>query len=77
MGLRYLAMLWVISVHLFVSNYVLICNFISIFLGDMIIHTTAEIVIGNCIGFKFQRCFDESTGFDELEITDKPECETT
>ena len=47
------------------------------FLGDMIIHTTAEIVIGNCIGFKFQRCFDESTGFDELEITDKPECETT
>ena len=58
-------------------SYVLICNFISIFLGDMIIHTTAEIVIGNCIGFKFQRCFDESTGFDELEITDKPECETT
>ena len=43
----------------------------------MIIHTTAEIVIGNCIGFKFQRCFDESTGFDELTITDKPDCETT
>ena len=58
--------------------YLIICNNVLIcFLGDMIIHTTAEIVIGNCIGFKFQRCFDESTGFDELEITDKAECETT
>ena len=40
-------------------------------MGDMIIHTTAEIVIGNCEAFKFQRCFDESTGFPELEIIDQ------
>ena len=37
-------------------------------LGDMIIHTTAEVVIGNCEGFKFQRKFDPETGFDELDI---------
>lgn len=35
---------------------------------DMIIHTTAEVVIGNCHNFKFQRKFDPQTGFDELDI---------
>ena len=36
--------------------------------SDMIIHTTAEVVIGNCDNFKFQRKFDPQTGFGELDI---------
>ena len=39
-------------------------------IGDMIIHTTAEVVIGNCQNTKFQRKFDPQTGFDELDILD-------
>ena len=41
-------------------------------MGDMIVHTTAEVVVGNCQQFKFQRCFDEETGFDELKVLDNP-----
>ena len=36
--------------------------------GNIKIHTTAEVVIGNCESFNFQRSYDSSTGFNELEI---------
>lgn len=36
--------------------------------GDMIIHTTAEIVLGNCCGVHFTRKVDNQTGFPELDI---------
>jgi predicted DNA-binding protein with PD1-like motif len=39
--------------------------------GNMIIHTTAEIVIGNCENVKYERIFDQSTGFTELSISKK------
>ena len=38
-------------------------------LGDMIVFTTAELVIGECESLRFTREFDEQTGFKELTIT--------
>ena len=37
-------------------------------IGDLLVHTTAEVVLGECIDIKFSRVFDENTGFDELVI---------
>ncbi|XP_048586743.1 bifunctional protein GlmU [Nematostella vectensis] len=37
-------------------------------MGNMIIFTTAEVVIGNSQQLNFTREFDEETGFDELVI---------
>ncbi|KAL8594388.1 hypothetical protein ACOMHN_032975 [Nucella lapillus] len=36
--------------------------------GDLIIHTTAEVVIGECEGLKFEREKDRETGFHELAV---------
>jgi predicted DNA-binding protein with PD1-like motif len=38
-------------------------------MGDMIVFTTAEIVIGNCDGLKFTREMDGQTGYRELVIS--------
>ena len=39
--------------------------------GDMLIFTTAEVVIGNAAGAKFDREMDDETGFDELVVAAK------
>ena len=36
--------------------------------GDMIIFTTAEVVLGDCQGAKFTREMDSRTGFPELVV---------
>ena len=36
--------------------------------GDLVVFTTAEIVIGDCTGAVFTREHDDATGFDELCI---------
>eukprot|EP01065_Artemidia_motanka_P016792 TRINITY_DN20394_c0_g1_i3.p1 TRINITY_DN20394_c0_g1~~TRINITY_DN20394_c0_g1_i3.p1 ORF type:complete len:189 (+),score=58.49 TRINITY_DN20394_c0_g1_i3:79-567(+) len=36
--------------------------------GDMIVNTTAEVVIGVCDGYRFSREFDDQTGFNELKV---------
>ncbi|XP_067681043.1 bifunctional protein GlmU-like [Haliotis asinina] len=36
--------------------------------GDLIVYTTAEVVIGECTGAKFKREDDLETGYDELAI---------
>ena len=38
-------------------------------LGQMIVHTTAEVVVGNVAGVAFTREPDSSTGYDELRVT--------
>ena len=42
-------------------------------LGDMVVFTTAEIVIGECESLQFAREFDEQTGFDELKVINRSE----
>ena len=37
-------------------------------LGNMIVLTTAEVVIGNCETLSFSREMDPDTGYDELVI---------
>ena len=39
-------------------------------MGDMVVLTTAEVVIGVCTGLKFSREMDARTGFKELVVTD-------
>jgi len=36
--------------------------------GDMVVHTTAEVVLADCQGLAFERHFDGSTGFKELAV---------
>eukprot|EP00092_Neocalanus_flemingeri_P092007 GFUD01116731.1.p1 GENE.GFUD01116731.1~~GFUD01116731.1.p1 ORF type:complete len:151 (+),score=51.62 GFUD01116731.1:137-589(+) len=36
--------------------------------GDLVVFTTAEVVIGECRDAVFTRPFDEKTGFDELKV---------
>ena len=43
-------------------------------MGNMKIYTTAEVVIGNCEQIRFDRKFDETTGFKELLILDQQQC---
>ena len=38
---------------------------------ELIVHTTAEVVIGECTAMVFQRAFDKKTGFTELEIQER------
>ncbi|GAB1608192.1 uncharacterized protein LOC115232320 [Argonauta hians] len=38
--------------------------------GELIVHTTAEVVIGECEGLEFGREFDEDTGYKELVVKD-------
>lgn len=42
-------------------------------LGDMVVFTTAELVIGECESLQFEREFDEETGFDELTVGNRTE----
>ena len=37
-------------------------------MGDMIIYTTAEVVLGECEHVTFDREFDARTGYKELDI---------
>ncbi|XP_059145980.1 bifunctional protein GlmU-like [Physella acuta] len=37
-------------------------------IGDLIVYTTAEVMIGNTAGVAFSRPLDQETGFDELVI---------
>lgn len=40
-------------------------------IGEMLVYTTAEIVLGECDDLQFAREFDEETGFDELVIKNR------
>lgn len=40
-------------------------------MGNMVVQTTAEIVIGNTNKFEFRREFDKKTGFNELVVEKK------
>lgn len=40
-------------------------------MGNMIVFTTAEVVIGNCDMLSFTREIDDETGFDELVVKEK------
>jgi predicted DNA-binding protein with PD1-like motif len=39
--------------------------------GEMIVFTTAEIIIGECENYVFNRDLDQETGFDELNVSRK------
>ena len=36
--------------------------------GDLFIYTTAEVVLGECEGVRFERAHDKETGYEELVI---------
>ena len=38
---------------------------------ELVVDTTVEVVIGDCSSLAFERTFDESTGFHELQISDR------
>lgn len=40
-------------------------------IGDMVVYTTAEVVIGECSEAVFRREPDPKTGYDELVVTQK------
>lgn len=42
-------------------------------MGNMVVQTTAEIVLGNAFGFEFRREFDSKTGFNELVVKETEE----
>ena len=37
--------------------------------GDLLIFSTAEVVLGECLELKFDRKMDEATGYKELVIS--------
>lgn len=37
-------------------------------IGNMVVYTTAEVMIGNCVGAVFKRIQDAKTGYQELSI---------
>ena len=37
-------------------------------IGDLIIYTTAEVIVGDCSNATFQRVMDERTGYRELTV---------
>jgi uncharacterized protein len=37
-------------------------------MGDLIVFTTCEVVIGNCVGLVVSRPLDAATGFPELAV---------
>ncbi len=42
-------------------------------MGDLVIFTTAEVVIGECIDLQYGREDDAETGFPELTIAKRPQ----
>lgn len=40
-------------------------------MGDLIVYTTAEIVVGNCPVLRFNREYDEQSGYPELVVEKK------
>ena len=40
-------------------------------MGNMIVFTTAEVIIGDCDTLLFTREVDEETGFEELVVKEK------
>jgi len=38
-------------------------------IGDLVVYTTAEIMIGDCTSALFTRKCDPATGYNELEIS--------
>ncbi len=36
--------------------------------GDLVVFTTAEVVLGECGGAEFSRQMDQRTGFEELVV---------
>ncbi|KAK7104793.1 bifunctional protein GlmU-like isoform X2 [Littorina saxatilis] len=36
--------------------------------GNLIVHTTAEVVVGECEGVRFEREDDKETGYEELVV---------
>lgn len=46
-------------------------------IGDLIIYTTAEVVIGECVNAIFEREVDPKTGYDELVLQQRPSPEET
>ena len=41
-------------------------------MGDLIVLTTAEVVLGSCPKLEFSRQADDRTGYRELVVKDKP-----
>ncbi len=39
--------------------------------GEMIVYTTAEIVIGECVDLTFKRELDETYGYNELVVYER------
>jgi len=37
--------------------------------GDLIVETTAEVIVGEVCGLQFRRKFDKATGYSELVIS--------
>lgn len=37
--------------------------------GDLIVQTTAEVILGEVCGMQFRREFDKATGYSELVIS--------
>ena len=40
-------------------------------IGELIVYTTAEIVIGECVDLRFERELDETYGYNELVVYKK------
>ena len=40
-------------------------------MGNLVVYTTAEIVIGECKSLSFTREFDEKSGYPELVVADR------
>ena len=38
---------------------------------ELIVHTTAEVIIGECTAMKFERIHDKQTGFPELVVKER------
>ncbi|XP_066915459.1 bifunctional protein GlmU-like [Clytia hemisphaerica] len=38
---------------------------------ELVVDTTAEVVIGDCSSLSFTRTYDQSTGFHELQVSDR------
>jgi len=38
---------------------------------ELVVDTTVEVVIGDCSSLSFTRTYDDSTGFHELQVSDR------
>ncbi len=52
-----------------VMLYIIITSTSGHVVGEMVVHTTAEIVIGNCEEANFGRVTDEISGYKELIVS--------